>query len=320
MDPLEDVLQHAGVRSHLSVGLEAGGDWAVRFDPPADFGIKFNTVTRGAARIEVAGEAPADLAPGDCFLLTRPRPFTLRGGAPTEETPAADIFRGVSVARAGAGADTRIIGGSFTFTPGAAADRLLAALPAVVHVPAGTGSAETLAWALRRIDAELREPLAGELVSEHLAMVMFVHVLRVHLARGGTTGWLAALDDATVAPALRAMHEHPEHAWTVGELAQRAAVSRSTMAARFTRVVGQAPLDYLTSWRIDLAADRLRTTDDTLAVIARATGYGSESALSTAFKRRTGTSPASYRRTGSRLSAGPRPSRAPGSTPGPRPR
>lgn len=318
MDPLEDVLQLAGVRSHLSVSLEAGGDWAVRFEPPAD-GIKFNAVTRGTARIEVAGEEPVDLAPGDCFLLTRPRPFMLRGGAPAEETRAADIFRGVSVARAGDGDDTRIIGGSFTFQPGAAATRLLAALPAIVHVPAGTDHAETLAWALTRIDAELREPLAGELVSEHLAMVMFVHVLRLHLARGGTTGWLAALNDATVAPALRAMHEHPEQAWTVEELARRAAVSRSTMAARFTRAVGQAPLDYLTSWRIDLAADRLRTTDDTLAVIARATGYGSESALSTAFKRRTGTSPASYRR-GSGLSAVPRPSRAPGSSPGPRPR
>jgi AraC-like DNA-binding protein len=126
--------------------------------------------------------------------------------------------------------------------------------------------------------------------------VMLVHVLRTHLAGGaGAPGLLAALADPVVATALRALHARPAHHWTVRELAGTAAVSRSTLAARFTAALAQGPLEYLTLWRMELAAERLRGGTDTLATIARAVGYGSESALSAAFKRVTGRSPREYR-------------------------
>jgi AraC-like DNA-binding protein len=191
-----------------------------------------------------------------------------------------------------------MLGGRFDFGDRARA-LLLDALPAVQHVPGASDAAATLRWALAQVDAELRDrPVAATLVAEHLALVMLIHMLRLHLATAPAAGpgWLGGLADPIVAPALRALHADPARQWTVADLARTAAVSRSTLAARFKHAVGQGPLDYLTGWRIELAADRLRRHDGTVAAIAHAVGYGSESALSTAFKRVTGSSPAAYRR------------------------
>ncbi|MFE6286205.1 AraC family transcriptional regulator [Streptomyces sp. NPDC057877] len=299
MDPLEDVLALLDTRSQLSTSLVAGGRWAVRFEPPA--GVKFNTVRRGSSLLEVDGTGePIALAEGDCYLLTRPRRFTLRSGPGVEPVPAGPVFaRAVDgVARTGDGDDVILMGGSFSF--GAHAQELLLdALPPVIRVPADTPQAGAVQWALTAIGDELaHRPLASTLVAEHLAVVMLVHVLRLHLAREPETvsGWLAGLAEPAVAAALTALHADPARPWTVAELAHAAAVSRSTLAARFKKTVGQSPLEYLTRWRIQLAARRLRQGTDTVAAIAHAIGYGSESALSVAFKRVTGMSPRDYRR------------------------
>ncbi|MEV6367344.1 AraC family transcriptional regulator [Micromonospora musae] len=296
MDPLEEVLALVGVTSQLSAALAAGGRWALRFDPPG--GVKFNAVRRGSCLLRVDGvPEPVALAAGDCFLLTRPRAFTLAGDPDTPPEPAGPIFQTAAdgVARAGTGDDVLLIGGAFSFTE-RARTLLLDALPPVIHVPAATPEAATVRWAVGEIDTELRAaPLGGTLVAEHLALVMLIRILRLHLARTGGSGWLAGLTDPVLAPALRAMHTHPAQPWTVATLARVAAVSRSTLAARFKEVVGRSPVEYLTGWRIELAADRIRRGDDTLAGVARAVGYGSESALSVAFKRTTGLTPRAYR-------------------------
>ncbi|NMO53621.1 AraC family transcriptional regulator [Actinoplanes sp. TBRC 11911] len=294
MDPLEDVLALVGTTSHLSIGMRAGGDWALAFDaPPA---VKFNAVRRGRCLI-VVEDTEWWLNEGDCFLLTRSLPFVAASGPGLAPVAAAPFFAEArdGVARVGTGDEFHMIGGRFGL-----GDRgrrlLLDGLPPVIHVPGDTAEAATLRWALAQIDAELRDrPPGSTLVAEHLALVMLIHVLRLHLARAGAaTGWLAGLADPMIATALRALHGRPDRPWTVADLAAEAAVSRSTLAARFKLVVGQAPLDYLTGWRIELAADRLRR-GDSVAAIARAVGYGSESALSTAFKRVTGSSPRAFR-------------------------
>ncbi|HWO60630.1 MAG TPA: AraC family transcriptional regulator, partial [Umezawaea sp.] len=276
MDPLENVLSLLETRGYLSSGLVAGGNWAVAFEAPE--GVKFNTVRHGRCRLTVEGLPDVvDLAAGDCFLLTRPRAFRLAGGEPTAPVPAGPLFAAADggPARAGEGADVDLIGGGFSFGARARA-LLLDALPPVLHVPAGTPEAATALWAIGQVDAELRQDrLAAGLVAEHLAVVMLIQVLRRHLATEprSTSGWLAGLGDPVVAPALRALHAHPQRAWTVADLARTAAVSRSTMAARFREVVGRGPVDYLTGWRIELAADRLRRGTDPIAVIARDVGY-----------------------------------------------
>ncbi|MFF4243215.1 cupin domain-containing protein [Streptomyces sp. NPDC001822] len=299
MDPLEDVLALLDTRSHLSSSLVAGGRWALNFEAPA--GVKFNAVRRGACSLEVEGEREAiALAAGDCYLLTQPRRFTLRSDPGAFAVDAEHVFSRAEggVARAGDGSDeVLLVGGRFSFGD-RARSLLLEGLPAVVHVPAGTAGADTLQWALAQIDQELRRgEMASALVAEHLAVVMLVHVLRVHLAREphAVSGWLAGLTDPAVAAALTSMHRRPEHRWTVAELAETGAVSRSTLAARFKDMVGCGPLDYLTRWRVELASRHLREDTGTIATIAHAVGYGSESALSTAFKRVTGSSPRDYR-------------------------
>lgn len=304
-DPLEDVLALVGVTGHLSIGLVAGGEWAVEFGPPPS--VKFNSVRRGRCLLTVDGVSePIELAEGDCFLLAQHRAFTLASGPGVRPVPAEPVFAAATdgVARVGAGEDVALIGGRFDFGE-RAKELLLDALPPVLHVPGGTTEAATLRWALEQVDAELRDrPLASTLVSGHLALVMLIQLLRLHLDSAGSgeaAGWMAGLADPVVAPALRAMHARPAHAWTVAELAGVAAVSRSTLAARFKQAVGQGPMDYLTGWRIELAADRLRRGDETVAVIAREVGYGSEGALSNAFKRVTGASPRDYRRGGRAL-------------------
>jgi AraC-like DNA-binding protein len=298
VDPLEDVLALLDATSQVSAGMVAGGRWAVQFPPPA--GAKFNAVRRGSCWLRVDGvQDPLHLAEGDCFLLTRPLGFVLASDPDRPAEPAYPIFAaaGDGTARAGTGDEVFLIGAAFTFTERARA-LLLDSLPPVIHVTAGTPEAGTVRWALGELDAELRgRPLGATLVAERLAIVMLVRMLRLHLARdpARSAGWLAGLADPTVAAALREMHDRPAHAWTVAELAQIVAVSRSTLAARFKDVVGKGPLEYLTEWRIELAADRLRRSNDTVATIARAVGYSSESALSVAFKRTTGRSPRDYR-------------------------
>ncbi|MFF0463785.1 AraC family transcriptional regulator [Streptomyces mexicanus] len=299
MDPLEDVLTLLETRGHLSAGLVAGGRWAVRFEAPQ--GVKFNAVRRGSCLLEVEGlDTPVELAEGDCYLLAHRRPFTPRSAAEAVPVPAAPLFARSEdgVARAGQGDDTFLVGGRFSF--GARAQELLLdRLPPVIHLPAGTGDAETVRWALAAIDRELSERQMGStLVAEHLAVVMLVHVLRLHLARQphAVSGWLAGLADPVVAIALAALHRDPARPWTVAALARACAVSRSTLAARFKATVGQGPLEYLTRWRIELAARQLREGGSTLASVAHSVGYGSESALSVAFKRVLGVPPSHYRK------------------------
>ncbi|MFG3061893.1 cupin domain-containing protein [Streptomyces sp. NPDC048231] len=299
MDPLEDVLGLLETQSHLSTGLAAGGRWALRFDAPS--GVKFNAVRRGRCRLEVDGlPAPVDLAAGDCYLLTRPLRFTLRSDPDATAVDAGPVFEAAAdgVARVGTADEVYMIGGRFSFGE-RAQELLLDGLPPVVHVPAGSEQADAVEWALTAIEQELQHgPPASRLVAEHLAVVMLIHVLRLHLARRphAVSGWLSGLADPVVARALASMHEAPARSWTVAELAQAGAVSRSTLAARFKETVGQGPLEYLTRWRIELASRQLRESTDTVALIARAVGYGSESALSVAFKRVTGMSPGAYRK------------------------
>ncbi|GAA0569062.1 AraC family transcriptional regulator [Paractinoplanes ferrugineus] len=289
------MLALVGTTSRLSVGLVAGGEWALDFDPPA--AVKFNAVRRGSCLL-IVDDVVWPLAEGDCFLLTRPQRFVLASGLDVARRPAGPVFAAATggIARTGSGDDVFLLGGRFDF--GARArELLLDALPPVLHVPGGTEAAATLRWALSQIDAELRDrPVAARLVAEHLALVMLIHILRLHLATTPPAGpgWLGGLADPVVAPALRALHADPARAWTVADLAAVSTVSRSTLAARFKQAVGQGPLDYLTGWRIELAADRLRRGDG-LAAIAHAVGYGSQSALSTAFKRETGRSPREFR-------------------------
>jgi AraC-like DNA-binding protein len=134
-------------------------------------------------------------------------------------------------------------------------------------------------------------------VLDRLLDLLLIAALRAWFARpeADAPGWYRAYADPVVGPALRLLHNAPDHSWTVAELAREAGASRAALARRFTELVGEPPMSFLTGWRIALAADLLLEPGETIGSVARRVGYGSPFALSTAFKRVRGVSPQEYR-------------------------
>ncbi len=143
----------------------------------------------------------------------------------------------------------------------------------------------------------LREDLGQEVVLDRLLDLLLVTVVRSWLASEEQVARGLAHSDPTVGEALRLMHHHPEHGWTIATLAREVGVSRAALARRFGELVGEPPMTYLTHWRLSLAADLLVATDDAIDSVARRVGYGSGFALSAAFKRVRGVSPQQHRKT-----------------------
>ncbi|GAA3183397.1 AraC family transcriptional regulator [Streptomyces ramulosus] len=195
---------------------------------------------------------------------------------------------------AGAGRATLLVGAHPLH--GEVSRRLLDALPAVLRLPAEDGDFALL----DHIAAELRIDAPGQqVVLDRLLDWMLVCTLRAWFDRSGgePSAWWSTQRDPVVGAALRLLHAEPAAPWTVGALAGRTGVSRATLAKRFTELVGEPPLTYLTRWRMTLAADLLVERESaTLADIARSVGYADPFGFSAAFKRVRGTSPTAYRR------------------------
>jgi AraC-like DNA-binding protein len=147
----------------------------------------------------------------------------------------------------------------------------------------------------------------AETVVSRLADILFVQAVRAHLAQGraGATGWLRAIVDPRIGPALSLIHQRPEEPWTVEALASRVAMSRSAFAARFTALVEEPPLTYLTRWRMHRATRLLRTSPANVGEIAARVGYEAEAAFNKAFKRWIGVPPGAYRRAPTPVAARP---------------
>ncbi len=298
MDPLSDVLSLLKPRSYMFGGVDAGGEWSIQYSQHE--GIKCYALVSGECWLSVEGVPDAvRLKTGDCFLLPSGRPFRLASDLGLTPVDAHVIFpaplNGGIVSWNGGG-DCFGFGGHFAFT-GRHAGILLGLLPPIVHIRKESDRA-ALRWSLELVMRELREPQPGGfLVAQHLAYIVLVQALRLHLAEGmkGGVGWLFALADKQMSAAIHSMHEDPAHHWTLQELGKRAGMSRSTFAVKFKQTVGASPMEYLTRWRM-LAGDRLVNSSDPISVIALSLGYESESAFSTAFKRVVGCSPRQYSR------------------------
>ena len=305
MDPLSDVLSLLKPRRYLTAALDAGGEWSIQF--PRHEGIKFQAVISGQCWLAVEGVPDALLLQtGDCFLLTQGRPFRLASDLSLTPVDGYTLFSSQrdGIARCNGGGDFLIAGSLFTLS-GDHAGVLLGVLPPIVHIRKESDQA-ALRWSLERMMQEQRERQPGSLlVAQHLAHMMLVQALRLHLAEGfnGGVGWLFALADKQMSAAISAIHDDPAHRWTLQELAEHAGMSRSSFALKFKETVGTSPMEYLTRWRMLLAGDRLANSSDPISVIALSLGYESESAFSTAFKRIMGRSPRQHGRGRSAASA-----------------
>ena len=153
-------------------------------------------------------------------------------------------------------------------------------------------------------ESRLSRP-GADCVLARLAELMFIEAVRRYLDElpPGQTGWPAGLRDAMVGRALALLHAHPGHPWTLAELAQQVASSRSRLAERFTALIGQPPMQYLTHWRMQVAGNLLLQSSAKVAAIGSEVSYDSEAAFSRAFKRTTGVSPAAWRGAGRRARA-----------------
>jgi AraC-like DNA-binding protein len=175
---------------------------------------------------------------------------------------------------------------------------LVAALPRILHLPAARAGA----WVAHVIDQAVSESSdkrpGADAVLERLSEMMFVDAARRYLDSlpEDATGWLAGLRDRFVGKTLALMHERPDHAWTVDELAGEVGLSRSALHDRFVRYLGQPPMQYLVNWRMQLGARMLRESNRNVAAIALEVGYDSEAAFSRAFRRTVGMPPATWRK------------------------
>jgi AraC-like DNA-binding protein len=152
-----------------------------------------------------------------------------------------------------------IAGGFFGFT-GSHAEMLLHSLPPIVHIRRESDKA-AMRWSLERLREELRYPQpGGSLIAQQLAYMMLIQALRLYLSDTTTTGcgWLSALSDKHMSIAISSLHGDPGYPWTLHSLAKRVGMSRSVFAMRFRKTVGATPMEYLTRWRMLLAADRLK--------------------------------------------------------------
>jgi AraC-like DNA-binding protein len=296
-DLLSSVLMTMKLKTFINLAIDAGGAWAIDF-PPLD-GLSLNVVQKGEGWLTV-GRQKVRLRAGDCFLLTGRRAFSLSKNL-SNKTPvrAEQLFRNVKngVATCHGGGDFYVVGTLFRFE-GHLPALVFGRLPPVIHIPGDSDAAAVLRWSTERFTAELRGTSVGRtLILSHLAPIMLLQTLRLYLASAtGDDNWLAALLDPRIARVVEAAQNDVKRAWSLESFARLAGMSRSGFALAFKKKVGVAPMDYLTNWRMQVACELLQTTDDSLASIASAVGYASESAFSVAFNKIVKRRPGAYRK------------------------
>lgn len=224
------------------------------------------------------------------------------GYARPKDLAAVPPFGATSVGDVRGGEPTCVtVGGSY-FASAARPHPLLTELPAVVHLPARVGQRSELPLAVGLLGRELgsNRP-GGDTLIPHLLDMLVVYILRTYLeeargtGEGPGCGFAGAMRDPGVHAAIQAVHRDPAHPWTVAELGERARLSRAAFSRRFTALVGQSPLAYVTWWRLTIAAHLLREEDAPISSIAGRVGYSSQFAFANAFKREFGQSPGRYR-------------------------
>jgi len=305
MDVLADAVAAMRVGSTRSARTEVRAPWGLRF--PAVGGTTFHVLLSGRCWLLLPdGAGPVPMAPGDVVFLRRGstvaladdpatplRDFTPSAWRPTETIGRVDIE--------GPGARSLLICGAYQLGR-TRPHPLLSHLPDVLHLPAADVRHSGLPVTVELLGAELEQHRPGrDGVVPALVDAMLLLILRAWAdCQAGQdahpAGWAGALTDPAVGGALADLHADPARPWTVAQLGARAGLSRSAFAQRFTALVGEPPLTYLTWWRMTVAGRLLRQSDAPLSAVAQQLGYSSEFAFAKAFKREHGIAPGRYRR------------------------
>jgi AraC-like DNA-binding protein len=303
-DPLGEALHFLRMTGVVYSRSDLSAPWGVDLPAMPDC-LQFHVVTAGRLWLMTEGDAPRELRPGELSLVPHGEGHAL---ADHPDTPRVDFFD-LPVERVGphyevlrhggGGAETTLICGAVRFDHPAARE-LVRHLPKTIHVEAWSSPhADWMQSTLRLMATEVAERRAGgETVVTRLADILVIQAIRSWIADNPSaqTGWLGALHDERIGPALLRIHREPARAWTVEGLAREASMSRSAFAAHFRALVGETPMQYVTRWRMNQALTWLREGEHTIAELALRLGYQSEAAFARAFKREIGIAPGAARR------------------------
>ena len=309
MDPLSDLLRVVRLDGAFFYAVEAAGPWCVetapakelkpRILPAAEHLISYHILTRGRCYARLNGEQPVELLPGDVIVFPHGDAYEMSGDPafriPGLLTSSPDRYPHTVVLGDGGPPSASFVCGflgcdRLPFNP------LLESLPRLLHMRQMSN-----AWLdgfARQLTQESQSGRPGaDGVLTRLAELMFIELLRRYLEdlRVGQTGWLAGLRDDLVGRVLALIHGRPGHPWSLEELAREANSSRTSVAKRFADLVGQPPMQYLTQWRMQVAANLLGQSGAKIAAIASEVGYDSEAAFSRAFRKATGLAPGRWR-------------------------
>ena len=316
MDVLSDVLRVAHFTGGVFLHAEFFEPWCMvsqlkpehcePFLGPTSHMILYHYVVEGRLRVQIEGDEPFELIPGEVVLFPRNDIHLLGSQLDLPPVAGSDVIvpptdGGLYAIRLGGdGARTRVICG-FLGCDSVEGNLVISTLPRALRLKVEAGSAAE--WLRSTFQYAADEVTAGrpgsETVLAKLSELLFVEAVRRYADSlpEGQTGWLAGLRDRYVARALALFHRDMTHPWTVEELGREVGLSRSALAERFTRLIGVAPMHYLANWRMQVAAHELRSSSVSLAKVANTVGYESEAAFSRAFKKAFGTAPATWRRT-----------------------
>lgn len=304
-----DHIRRADVLSQVAETFRLRGSLSgvVGVSPPFGFLVPESdhaallVLTRGRIWFTVEGREGAilDLAPGDVLALPHGHAFSIRDSSTTPARPVTEVGACAFAAPPVPGAQTEFVALCCELA-GGRKNPLLSVLPSLMHAPGTDGRvARWLEPTVRLLAQESAERSPGRTtVINRLAEVVFIQLIRTWLSglQPGQGGWLKALSDPQLAQVLEAIHAAPGQAWSLSSLAARAGMSRSSFAARFRAVVGETPLDYLTRWRMQRASEQLEIGAAPLKEVVATSGYTSEAAFRTAFRKWMGDSPARFRK------------------------
>jgi AraC-like DNA-binding protein len=309
--PFDDALDHLRLEGAIFMRAEYSERWALAdqggpmfaamMHPGAERLILFHVVASGRCWVSTPDGERTWASAGEVIVVPYGDVFTMGGAEAVEPVSIMSVvppppWTEMPVVRHGGGGPRTDIVCGCLYSEDPLFDPALKAFPPafVVRPPAGPARS----WFDASIEYALDESsTGGRIRTTKLPELLLVEVLRLHLANAPASGqgWFAAVRDPMLAPAMMAVHGAPERKWTVDDLAAEAAVSRSSLHDRFREVLGLSPMRYVNEWRMRVAQELLRTTEVTVAVIARRVGYDSEEAFSRAFKRTHGQSPSLWR-------------------------
>ena len=314
MDALSDVLRLVRLEGGVFLRAEFTAPWCIRSQVAAsdcaplltdvDRLILYHYVVEGRCAFVVSGQPPMEIGPGDAVIFPRNDPHVMGSDISLEPIDSHSILKPSSsgnlayINHGGGGAMTRIVCGFLGYRR-VEGNPLIDALPPVLHLDTRESSAA--AWIQSSFQFAADETAMGragtDSVLAKISELLFVEAIRRYIDAlpEAEKGWLAGCKDPFVARALAELHTAVGELWTLDRLARQVGLSRSALCNRFTALVGEPPMRYLTQWRLHVAAQRLRSTRSPLICIAQEVGFETEEAFNRAFKRRYGKPPATWR-------------------------